>query len=262
MTPAVVVTAAVFWTRSGPGAFTVSEAFTALSIVALVASPMANLMGSIPNFKASVACFDRIQDFLVSEGHEDKRIDTVGENLPSSSSESDEYLVSPQRQEQVDIELSSVRRSSPTPLVLEHASFTLKGQTEPVLQDITISIQRSSCTMLAGSVGCGKSSLLRGILGEIRISSGTVGFEDASESIAYCDQTAWLRNMSVRDNIIGQGQFDERWYASVLHACALNVDISQLPLGDNSLVGSGGITLSGGQKQRVVGTAWSERPGI
>lgn len=223
---------------------------------------MANLMGSIPNFKASVACFGRIQTFLVSEGHEDKRIDTIGGNPSSSSSESDQHLVSPQGQEQLDIELSSVQKPSSTRLVLEHASFTLKGQTEPVLQDITVSLQRSSCTMLAGPVGCGKSSLLRGMLGEIPLSSGTVRFEDVSASIAYCDQTAWLRNISVRDNIIGQGQFDERWYASVFHACALNADISQFPLGDKSLVGSGGITLSGGQKQRVVGAAWSERPGI
>ncbi|KAH8203470.1 hypothetical protein TruAng_002341 [Truncatella angustata] len=252
MTPAVVITSAVFWTRSGPDAFTVSEAFTALSIVALVASPMANLMGSIPNFKASVACFGRIQAFLVSEGYEDTRIYTIGRNPFSSSSEIGQNVISPQRQEQLDIELTSVRNPSSTQLVLEHASFTLKGQTEPVLQDITVSLQRSSCTMLAGPVGCGKSSLLRGILGEIPLSSGTVRVEDVGASIAYCDQTAWLRNISVRDNIIGQGQFDERWYASVCHACALNADISQFPLGDKSLVGSKGITLSGGQKQRVA----------
>lgn len=109
--------------------------------------------------------------------------------------------------------------------------------------------------MLAGAVGCGKSSLLRGLLGEIPVSSGTIRIESLGSSIAYCDQTAWLRNISVRDNIVGQEHFDERWYASVCHACALNADISQFPLGDKSLVGSGGITLSGGQRQRVVGAS-------
>ncbi|KAK6086081.1 ABC multidrug transporter [Seiridium cupressi] len=251
LTPAVVITAAVFWTKSGTDAFSVSEAFTALSIVALVASPMANLMGSIPNFKASVACFDRIQAFLVLESHEDRRIDTTGETPSTSASESD-HLVSPQKQEHSDIELPSIRKPHASRLVLEHANFTLKRQTEPVLQAVTVSLPRSSCTMLAGPVGCGKYSLLRGILGEIRLSGGTVRVEDVGASIAYCDQTAWLRNISVRDNIIGPGQFDERWYASVCHACALNADISQFPLGDKSLVGSGGITLSGGQKQRVA----------
>lgn len=253
MTPAVVITSAVFWTRSGPHAFPVSEAFTALSIVALVASPMANLMTSIPNFKASLACFGRIQTFLMSEVREDGRIDTTSGNPSSSSSESDQHSASPQRQKQLAIELSSVRKPTSARLVLEHATFTLKGQTEPVLQDITASLQRSSCTMIAGPVGSGKSSLLKGILGEIPLSGGTVRVEGVGASMAYCDQTAWLRNLSVRDNIVGPEQFDETWYASVCHACALNADISQFPLGDKSLVGSGGITLSGGQKQRVVG---------
>ncbi|KAK9420894.1 putative ABC transporter FUM19 [Seiridium unicorne] len=214
----VVITAAVFWTKSGTDAFSVSEAFTALSIVALVASPMANLMGSIPNFKASVACFDRIQAFLVLESHEDRRIDTTGETPSTSASESD-HLVSPQKQEHSDIELPSIRKPHASRLVLEHANFTPKSQTEPVLQAITVSLPKSSCTMLAGPVGCGKSSLLRGILGEIRLSGGTVRVEDVGASIAYCDQTAWLRNISIRDNIIGPGQFDERWHASVSCLC-------------------------------------------
>lgn len=256
-----MITAAVFWTKSGTDAFGASEAFTSLSIVALVVSPMANLMGSIPNFKASVACFDRIQAFLVLESHEDKRIDT-STTAPSPSTSESNHLVLAQRQEHSDIELPLIRKPHATRLVLEHANFTLKSQTEPVLQGITVSLPKSSCTMLAGPVGCGKSSLLRGILGEIRLSGGTVRVEDVGTSIAYCDQTAWLRNISIRDNIIGPGQFDEKWYASVCHACALNDDISQFPLGDKSLVGSGGISLSGGQKQRVVRTAWGQQPDI
>lgn len=258
MTPAVIITSAVFWTRSGPDAFSVSEAFTALSIVALVATPMANLMGSIPNFKASVACFDRIQTFLVSQGHQDQRLSTTSGDSSNCGPESDKHLASPQRQEHLDIELSPVPKASTTRVVLEHATFTLDGQTNPVLEDVTASFQSSSCTMLAGPVGSGKSSLLKGILSEIQLSSGTVTLKDPISSIAYCDQTAWLRNISVRDNIVGEGQFDERWYASVCYACALNSDISQFPSGDKSLVGSGGIALSGGQQQRVVSSIWME----
>ncbi|KAF2995600.1 hypothetical protein E8E14_000809 [Neopestalotiopsis sp. 37M] len=252
MTPAVIITSAVFWTRSGPDAFSVSEAFTALSIVALVATPMANLMGSIPNFKASVACFDRIQTFLLSQGHEDQRLSTMSGCVSTSGPDSDKYLASPQPQEHLDIEHLPIPKASTTRVILEHATFTLNGRRNPVLEEITASFQSSSCTMLAGPVGSGKSSLLKGILSEIPLSSGTVTVKDPISSIAYCDQTAWLRNISVRDNIVGQGQFDERWYASVCYACALNADISQFPSGDESLVGSGGIALSGGQQQRVA----------
>jgi len=71
-------------------------------------------------------------------------------------------------------------------------------------------------------------------------------------SMAYCDQTPWLENRSIRDNILGQSPLDEKWLATVLEACALDEDVRMFPLGDLTLVGSGGVSLSGGQKQRVV----------
>lgn len=41
-------------------------------------------------------------------------------------------------------------------------------------------------------------------------------------------------------------------YKAVIFACDLEEDISHFPDGDQSLIGSKGITLSGGQKQRIV----------
>jgi hypothetical protein len=73
VTPTVVVIAAVFWTRASPGGFTVSEAFVALSVVALV-SPVANFMGSYPTFVSPLACFERIQKILLSDEQEDERL--------------------------------------------------------------------------------------------------------------------------------------------------------------------------------------------
>ena len=42
----------------------------------------------------------------------------------------------------------------------------------------------------------------------------------------------------------------ERYYR-VLRAAALEQDFKQLPQGDSSIIGEGGISLSGGQKARV-----------
>lgn len=72
-----------------------------------------------------------------------------------------------------------------------------------------------------------------------------------NSEIAYCDQTPWHMNGTVRDSIIAFSHVDERWYQKVLQACSLTEDLAQLPKGDLSKIGSKGIVLSGGQSQRV-----------
>ncbi|KAI1015015.1 hypothetical protein LB503_003924 [Fusarium chuoi] len=69
--------------------------------------------------------------------------------------------------------------------------------------------------------------------------------------IGFCDQTAFLWNGTIRDNILGFSLYDEKRYNSVIQATALSVDFAKLAQGDQTNVGSDGITLSGGQKQRV-----------
>ncbi|KAJ1955587.1 hypothetical protein GGI12_005525, partial [Dipsacomyces acuminosporus] len=63
---------------------------------------------------------------------------------------------------------------------------------------------------------------------------------------------AWLRNATIRDNILfGEPYIQER-YEEVLRVCALKPDFRIFKAGDMTEVGERGITLSGGQKQRVA----------
>lgn len=104
--------------------------------------------------------------------------------------------------------------------------------------------------MLVGPVGCGKSTLLKGLLGEVPCFGGTV--QIASVSVAYCDQSPWHMNETIQQSIIAISKFDAKWYKTVLRACALEIDLKQLPRGDQTVIGSKGIALSGGQGQRIV----------
>jgi ABC-type uncharacterized transport system fused permease/ATPase subunit len=63
-------------------------------------------------------------------------------------------------------------------------------------------------------VGCGKSSLLKAILGELPVMGGTVHL--SSTRIAFCDQTPWHMNGTVQQAIVGISDFEQRWYASVV----------------------------------------------
>ena len=69
--------------------------------------------------------------------------------------------------------------------------------------------------------------------------------------IAFAPQVPFVLNATVRDNILFGRPFDALRYDRVVDACALRVDLAQLPAGDATEVGERGVTLSGGQKARL-----------
>lgn len=116
------------------------------------------------------------------------------------------------------------------------------------MSNINLEVKKGSLVMVVGSVGSGKSSLLYGIIGEMRKVSGNVTING---SIAYCSQQAWIQNATLRDNITFGKPFDKQKYQQVIKTCALEKDLDILTYGDMTEIGEKGINLSGGQRQRV-----------
>jgi ABC-type bacteriocin/lantibiotic exporter with double-glycine peptidase domain len=73
-----------------------------------------------------------------------------------------------------------------------------------------------------------------------------------SFKMAYCQQSPWIFNGTLKTNIVGGSPLDDKWLKEVVYACNLDVDNTILSLGLDTVVGSSGAQLSGGQKQRVV----------
>lgn len=116
------------------------------------------------------------------------------------------------------------------------------------LEDLNFSVARNELVAVIGSVGCGKSSLLAALAGDMRKTSGDVIF---GASRAFCPQYAWIQNTSLQNNITFGKDMDRSWYREVIKACALQADLDMLPNGDQTEIGERGITISGGQKQRL-----------
>ena len=137
-------------------------------------------------------------------------------------------------------------------IVIEDGYFGWDPEKQPegTLQQIDMIVPRGKITMVVGPVGCGKSTLLKAVLGELPVMGGSL--QMSSLRIAFCDQSPWHTNGTVQESIIGVSNFDQRWYSSVVRACALDDDLAQLPQGDQTEIGSNGIALSGGQSQRLV----------
>uniref|UniRef100_A0A8B9TUM7 Multidrug resistance-associated protein 1 n=1 Tax=Anas platyrhynchos TaxID=8839 RepID=A0A8B9TUM7_ANAPL len=113
---------------------------------------------------------------------------------------------------------------------------------------INFTVPEGSLIAVVGQVGCGKSSLLSALLGEMDKKEGHVVVKG---SVAYVPQQAWVQNATLKDNIIFGREMNESRYKRVIEACALLPDIEILPTGDRTEIGEKGVNLSGGQKQRV-----------
>ncbi|KAM0247924.1 hypothetical protein ACHAP5_003708 [Fusarium lateritium] len=222
--------------------------FSALSLIVLMAQPLFFMFEAILDISAALGAFERIQTFLTQESRLDSRnaqLDLATMELPQRRTDS--------------IELQSLRdnTSSPTEthdmndLAIEVSNANISWSEEhPFLRDLTFTVDKSQLVLLLGPVAVGKTTLLKALLGEVRYVTGTVKLH--TKRLAWCEQSPWLLNQSIRENIIGHSRFDPVLYREVVKACDLEKDFDQLSQGDSTVIGSKGLALSGGQKQRVA----------
>ncbi len=135
---------------------------------------------------------------------------------------------------------------------VKSGSFRYGGDGVCQLNNLTFTVSRSEIVAITGSLSCGKSTLLKAVLGEISHVEGQLSMQ--ATSIAYCQQTLYIFSGTIRSNIVGAAHVDTVWLERVLYSCDLGLDISRLPNGLETVVGTSGLQLSGGQKQRVVST--------
>ncbi|KAG6006407.1 hypothetical protein E4U21_007073 [Claviceps maximensis] len=243
ITPVVVMAGGLFWANSAKR-LSAAEAFATLSVVALVSSPLEVVLNAFPRFVSLASCFSRIQQFLLLDDQIDQRfLKTAPLLVLRTASPRSDVQLAPMKP------VPQMMHGEPI-IQLIDASLGVPGRADPILKDVNISIKHASLTLILGPVGSGKTTLLRSLLGETSVISGSV--QTNHVDMAYCDQTSWLRNTSIRDNILGQTSFDPEWYRTVLRACLLEQDLTQLSNGDSFLVGSSGMNVSGGQRQRIA----------
>lgn len=215
-----------------------SKIFTSLSLMLLLAMPLSQIFQFTPQLMSAVACLGRIQAYLEREDRLDYRqVASVPDSADSKS-------------EKTSGDLSDLQPRESNVLTIRDGAFGWEAG-KMVLQNINMQVPNASLTIVVGPVGSGKSTLCRSLLGEVSYNEGTVMLAKPTSHVGFCDQTAFLFNGTIRENIIGFSSFDSERYASVIHATALSFDLTTLPDGDKTNIGSDGITLSGGQKQRV-----------
>ncbi|KAH3668586.1 hypothetical protein OGAPHI_002340 [Ogataea philodendri] len=226
-----------FYTAVQGERLTTPVAFTALSLFNLLRSPL-DMLGDLISF---------VLQTKVSIGRIEK------------------YLNEP---ETTKYEQLTTPRGPNSPAIgFENATlhWSKNSKNSFALRDINIEFKPGKINIIFGATGSGKTSLLLALLGEMDLEKGSVYLPGAdpredlipnpvtglTESVAYCSQTAWLLNTTIKENIMFGSPYDKKRFDAVIHSCGLTRDLEILDWAEETEIGEKGITLSGGQKQRV-----------
>ncbi|KAF1785208.1 P-loop containing nucleoside triphosphate hydrolase [Phytophthora cactorum] len=216
------------------GSFSVIQAFTLIAVINVSRQGVNAFPLGITDLSQSAVACHRIDEFLDSN---ELKSDDV-ENTTAESTASGSISV-----ENAQFCWSAASISSRSD---KAESFTcdMEATKDFSLEDVNLHIEAGSLVMVVGTVGSGKSSVARR-------DENDWWHVDISGEIAYVSQEAWIRNATLRDNIVFEGDFDSERYEKVLAASQLSLDLAALPSGDRTEIGERGINLSGGQKARV-----------
>jgi ABC-type bacteriocin/lantibiotic exporter with double-glycine peptidase domain len=127
---------------------------------------------------------------------------------------------------------------------------------------VSFNIRAGEFVAIVGPTGCGKSTLVRLLLGFERPASGSVEYDGVD--LGRIDVTAVRRQCGVvlqsgaplagdiKTNIVGNGLFtdEDAWEAARL--AGFDQDIEAMPMKMYTMLSEGASTLSGGQRQRLM----------
>jgi ATP-binding cassette, subfamily B, multidrug efflux pump len=141
-------------------------------------------------------------------------------------------------------------------------TFQYPFDKQPVIKNISFTIQKGQTIGVVGPTGAGKSTLIRQLLREFNVSKGSVlidnspierfKIEDIRQLVGYVPQSHILFKLPVEENIkIGNPKASVDVVKSAVKMADFEKDLPYLQSGLQTMMGETGVNLSGGQKQRL-----------
>ena len=146
---------------------------------------------------------------------------------------------------------------------MNHVSFRYEQDTPWVLRDLSLKVRSGEYVAIVGRTGCGKSTLVRLLLGFERPEKGAIYYD--GKDMNRIDPKSLRRHMGVviQNGSLMQGDIfsnitisapwltlDDAWAAA--ETAGIADDIRDMPMGMNTLISEGQGGISGGQRQRLL----------
>eukprot|EP01029_Cantina_marsupialis_P002877 TRINITY_DN1275_c0_g1_i9.p1 TRINITY_DN1275_c0_g1~~TRINITY_DN1275_c0_g1_i9.p1 ORF type:complete len:1338 (+),score=500.54 TRINITY_DN1275_c0_g1_i9:101-4114(+) len=239
------------------GEMKVSTIFTAIAIFNRIRFPISMISTVITNVTEAHVSMNRIANYLISaDNNKDSSTKNSMSNKEPSITIKDGSFT--WNSDVIDMEKKggsikgNVKDKKKNIEEASLASHKLENvaplNTDFSFKNLNFKANQNELVAVVGAVGCGKSSLISAILGEMSREAGELNI---SGSIAYVPQQAWIINTTLKNNVLFGEELDEIRYKNALKVAQLETDLEKLPNGDETEIGERGINLSGGQKQRV-----------
>ena len=162
---------------------------------------------------------------------------------------------------------SSSGRKIPTSLSgdIEVSNITFKYSEDgpKILDNLSLSIKKGEYIAIVGTTGCGKSTLIRLLLGFEKPDKGSIFYggrdlanldlRSVRQKIGVVMQNGSLFPGDIFSNIIVTSPWktmDDAWEAAKI--AGIDEDIRNMPMGMHTLISEGAGGISGGQKQRLM----------
>lgn len=148
-------------------------------------------------------------------------------------------------------------------LELNHVSFRYSEDSPYIIDDLSLKVSPGEYVAIVGKTGCGKSTLVRLMLGFEKPERGAIYYDGKDinsldltslrRKIGTVMQDAGLLQGDIYSNIVitaPQLTMDEAWEAA--EKAGIAEDILRMPMGMSTMIAEGQGGISGGQRQRIM----------
>ena len=157
---------------------------------------------------------------------------------------------------------------------IDNISFRYNENSPMILHNISLKIKPGQYVAIVGKTGCGKSTLMRLLLGFEKPLKGAIYYDGQDvnsldlkslrQNIGAVMQNGKLFQGDIYSNIVISAPWlnlDSAWEAAKL--ASIDEDIKDMPMGMHTIISEGSGGVSGGQKQRLmIARAIAPRPSI